>query len=1274
MATVDLAWTDNSSSEDGFYIYRTTTSSPTFPDDYTQIDSVGADVTSYTDSNSPDDETVTYAVTAYNSDGESSETTGSIGTPVTGSASLAGSATVSAVGTETTVKTASLSASASMTATGAQNIAGSASLSGGASASTSGTEVSTASISSTGSASTAATGTKTSVVSVSPTGTSTFAAGGTEVYNQTATLNGTASVTASAVESAPATGSASLSASASLSSTATKTATAAAGLSASGNLTSDGTVVSAPTATLAGSASLAPNATAVHTSNSSLSGSANLTTTPTSVSLGTTAFSGDATATATGILSHTGDAAIVGVGSVSPVGTAVSTVDTVFSGSATVSATAYPVSAGAATMSGTAFVDATGSIGSVFATTELPNEDVPIPGNGVEDEVSVDREGSVSDYGDVRVQIRESSASSWDSSATGFDEVVIDHATTSTTFGSREDGEEYEVRARTETEHVTGAWTDPVAITTKFPGATSLTVDAVGDTTVDLSWNDNSDNEDGFKIYRAREYDDGFHGFYEEFDLPPNTTAHTDDSVSPGNTYEWFVRAYTDDTSADSGTVQTTTNDLGIPRREIEAQGWYAEVERPDGPDISPNIVGDPQWIPGLNQLPEVRIPVEKKDAWLDSKYEGQPMEVYNDGQRLPIDELKDVKVQPNQVMLIGQGGLELMADVSVTYTEKEAHLAAESLITNNTSYTANVDSPSTSSNSDALQQSVSTTSEWEDALAVAYSDSDVVDVEGGKLVSKQTAYFVEAENADTTTVGDSFYNSGSAYSNGEVFRVQDPEVNNSWATVEHTWSVDHTIPSGSYSVYFRTQQPNAGNHGFNIYLDGTLIAERPADALANNESSADWSNVGSSSADIGDLAEGSHTVTIEFDEYSADDGTVYIDALAFVDTREPPNFTETVNSDVIEGPDLHPTGKVAETTDVKTGQQVTGGKLESGWNTTSGSQEVAISNDQGTNWLTSSGETVSGDFSGETTNIRARFTFGGYDSDSSASPKGRKTGHTVDLYDLYADLKDTPTLVGKFYENNLINILQKIADYGGFIFEIQYSEASGYTVEWTQVGIRSSERSEAVIDYEFEKGTKDRYEKVVVSGSARTVDGQTFTADHGTLNGLGNEPIVEGVETVYDSSQTYTRGTDYVMDYGLGAIETLSGGNMTDGSDYQIDYEWKPRGSYEVGDASTTPKTLFETFPTATSDTQAEQIAVNLAKEVNEAQRKAQVSVRNINPSVSLVDALSLDGLPFNTGMKTVSITHSPSQVELEMGERQPIERSIRQIRKRLQDTSEKV
>ncbi|HXG51633.1 MAG TPA: InlB B-repeat-containing protein [candidate division Zixibacteria bacterium] len=77
-AQLRLTWSDNSTDESGFYIERRPGSGST----YTQIASVGADVTSYTDSNLPNSTTYCYRVRAYNSAGTSGYSNESCATTV----------------------------------------------------------------------------------------------------------------------------------------------------------------------------------------------------------------------------------------------------------------------------------------------------------------------------------------------------------------------------------------------------------------------------------------------------------------------------------------------------------------------------------------------------------------------------------------------------------------------------------------------------------------------------------------------------------------------------------------------------------------------------------------------------------------------------------------------------------------------------------------------------------------------------------------------------------------------------------------------------------------------------------------------------------------------------------------------------------------------------------------------------------------------------------------------------------------------------------------
>lgn len=65
---------------DGQRLYRSTVSDPVFPDDYSQIVDLGDSVTSYEDNDAPAGEELTYAITAFNEEGESEPTFTSIET------------------------------------------------------------------------------------------------------------------------------------------------------------------------------------------------------------------------------------------------------------------------------------------------------------------------------------------------------------------------------------------------------------------------------------------------------------------------------------------------------------------------------------------------------------------------------------------------------------------------------------------------------------------------------------------------------------------------------------------------------------------------------------------------------------------------------------------------------------------------------------------------------------------------------------------------------------------------------------------------------------------------------------------------------------------------------------------------------------------------------------------------------------------------------------------------------------------------------------------
>jgi len=78
-----------------------------------------------------------------------------------------------------------------------------------------------------------------------------------------------------------------------------------------------------------------------------------------------------------------------------------------------------------------------------------------------------------------------------------------------------------------------------------------------------------------------------------------------------------------------------------------------------------------------------------------------------------------------------------------------------------------------------------------------------------------------------------------------------------------------------------------------------------------------------------------------------------------------------------------------------------------------------------------------------------------------------------------------------------------------------------------------------------------------------KSVINETFnSSEYDTWVQLAHTNIVNASETVTDLSgaTTYTRGSDYEMNYTDGKIKVLSGGNMQNYTDYLISYQYTTR------------------------------------------------------------------------------------------------------------------
>lgn len=918
-----------------------------------------------------------------------------------------------------------------------------------------------------------------------------------------------------------------------------------------------------------------------------------------------------------------------------------------------------------------AFTSDTESAGSntVTGTTTLPDEDQPVLGNGVEDEIAVDRETATTDYGDVRLQIRETGQSTWDSNATGFAEQTISHDTLTATFGGLEDGEEYEARVRTETEHATGTWTTPVSIVTAFPTPASVQATVDSPTQVSLSWSDQADNEDGFRVERRRQYGDGWASWEQLADLAPGTESYTDTAASPSADYEYRVTAYTEDATA-SATVSVTTPQLAATA-PTGSRGWAVEVERADGTVRRPAILDSVDYRGALNGLPEIRVPVRTDETWQDGSWDDASMRVWRDGERQPIEEVVDVEDQPGQTVLVGQGGRELDQRVQRDYASIEAHQAAENIITSETTYTATVDDPQAAVTEDTLA-TASTQESWTNALQ-PIPESFPATVAGDQLRPLPTLRFQEGEQPDSGAVSNPV--TDSQFSGYEAAPLGGGD------SYRYTFDWEYPLPKTDWGIGIRLGIESEGHAEFEIRVDGTTIytvGENTGDPADTYWVTYDGDQVGNGF----DLTADLHTVELAAVSSGSNNADAYIDAVVLYDTtrRTPADWASTVNADnYLDSPTPFSPVQI-ETKDFTHPFNVVGARLDVSAVDTTGDYEIALSPDDGQTWYTETTEEfIDKSFGGSFADVRARFTLGGYGSRVLESPTNDYNPQGIDSFVLEGDTDETPLLIGQKYDDSLINVLQDIADYGDFIFQLQWDGANETIgIEWTKPGQRTADVDDALVDYETSRSTRQAYNRVVVFGAGKPVSGEEFTANHGTAVSLDEEHLTPGEEIVRDPSTgtTYQRGQDYELDHIDGAITTLATGAITDGAALEIDYQYEVQGVVQTGDFDPDQdQVLVEKIPSLTSERGATQAALFLLRRVSEAQWSARVTLQRSNQSRSLVDDIDLSQLPADVPrMEIESIEHSSESITLSLGSRDSVSDIVQRLNNRLAATSKRV
>ena len=117
---------------------------------------------------------------------------------------------------------------------------------------------------------------------------------------------------------------------------------------------------------------------------------------------------------------------------------------------------------------------------------------------------------------------------------------------------------DYSYRVAAYSNSNTSGWVVSPTINTSFPAPTNLTVDAISDTSVWLSWTDNCSFEEGFRLER-----DSGSGFEQIVELAPNVTTYVDNGLAYQTDYSYRIAGFTSN-NISSWNSSTPVN-IGFP-------------------------------------------------------------------------------------------------------------------------------------------------------------------------------------------------------------------------------------------------------------------------------------------------------------------------------------------------------------------------------------------------------------------------------------------------------------------------------------------------------------------------------------------------------------------------------------------------------------------------------------------------------------------------------------------------------------------------------------
>lgn len=684
----------------------------------------------------------------------------------------------------------------------------------------------------------------------------------------------------------------------------------------------------------------------------------------------------------------------------------------------------------------------------------------------------------------------------------------------------------------------------------------------------------------------------------------------------------------------------------------VPAKGWYGRVLHPVTDRVLlAKPLSDPRIEPSINSLPAAEFPVPSTPQWQEEFTREPDFEVYLDGQEQPIDELVVVGDgrQDASKALRGRGGVELLETTDVEFDAKRRHLAAQQVIQNNTTYTADVDEPDSPVLADQDAQNPTTQSEL--AALITIADDVPLELASGGVKTVQSCFTVEAEDFDSQTNTDqsdssAFSGDGVSDGNGRGQQIDDT------GRLEWQFTPNHRIPASDFGLAVRSAWDGGAPPGVDWSISGpNLSGEEALISRALIDASVQWYQYHTEpqndtwtepSADL--LAGNTYTIIAETQGLGSDDCT--LDVLAPYDTRYDHFFDETLTDGAdggryLDGPETQPDAVFAVFDPFTTPFQAFAGSVTVTMDDTSNDQQVQLRNqvdgtwkpDDGTEDNTTSVTVDPFDAAGDRIQLRVTLSRHSENGARDQTPRLGYTPQELTAYDLDVDIRQESLLLDYRENKRLTEILTDIV--GDELFWSYRVVDGTSTVTVTQPGLRTSDRDPQLLSADIDKDLEVIH-RAEVPGANKSVDQEQFVASTSFVS-LTEDDIVAGSEVVVDPADgtQFTREEDYRMDYSAGEIKITEDGPLVDGNTYDISYNAERRGTFEASDAPTDFRTLTVEIPEVTSQRNAEQVAFVL---VNDLQNPRWIGDITVPPGVTdfdVVEALPLDrlGLPADAG-----------------------------------------